>query len=352
MVYYGENPETEKEEKRGTVYHAGNGFYNPYIEPLWKKEKRSIRAAANGIGLAALGYIAISFFASAIFMIFVQIFYPAANIHGSLYVTETTEWIFTLTVYVLSLLVPFGIYALCIRMPLRVAFPFRKAKVDLTLGGVFIGLGTTVLASYITGYIQLAFEAVGIGLSMPEYEIPETVPGLVLYVIALAVAPAFIEEMIFRGIVMQSLRRYGDIFALVASALIFGIFHLNMVQMPYAFILGLCIGYFVMRTGSLWVGVIIHFINNGTAVVFELAMPHMTEEMLVLANSVYNLVFVILAVIAIAFVLVRYKDIFRFEPSRSSLPSGKRIVYFITSPALIASMIGAVILTIPYLYII
>ena len=41
MVYYGENPETEKEENRGTVYHAGNGFYNPYIEPLWKKKKEA-----------------------------------------------------------------------------------------------------------------------------------------------------------------------------------------------------------------------------------------------------------------------------------------------------------------------
>lgn len=348
MIYYGENPETGHEEN-GTVYHAGNGFYNPYVEPAWVKEKRSIREEANGIGFAALGYIAISSFTSAIYLIFIRLFYPAANIHGNIYVTEATEWLFTLAVYIASLLIPFGIYALCIKMPLKVALPFRKAKIDLTAGGVLVGLGTTVLASYVTGYIQMAFEAIGIGLTMPEYEVPKTALGIVLYFIVLAVAPAFIEEMIFRGIVMQSLRRYGDIFALVSSALLFGIFHLNMIQMPYAFILGLCIGYFVMRTGSLWVGVIIHFINNGAAVVFELMMPYMSEETFYLANIVYNFVFVILAVIAIALILAKYKDIFRFEPSKSEIPSGKRILYFVTAPALAAALAAAVVLTIPYL---
>ncbi|MBQ5357586.1 MAG: CPBP family intramembrane metalloprotease [Oscillospiraceae bacterium] len=183
------------------------------------------------------------------------------------------------------------------------------------------------------------------------YEVPVTAPGIVLYVIALTVAPAFIEEIIFRGIVMQSLRRFGDIFALAASALIFGIFHLNLIQMPYAFILGLCIGYLVMRSGSLWVGILIHFVNNSVAVVFEFLYPNMTEEAWFMANSVYNLVCVILSVIAIAVLLMKYKDMFRFEPSKSVLAPGKRTAYFLTSPALILAMLAAVAMTLPYIYL-
>lgn len=342
MSYYGEDP-------RSTVYHAGNGFYNPYVEPLWKKERRSLRNAGNGIGLTALGYVAISFAAAFFYEILIIFLYPAANIHGFLYVTEATEWTFNLVFYIISLIVPFGIYALCMKMPLKVAVPLRKAKFDLTLGGVLIGLGGSVIASYATGYLQLALEAIGIGISMPEYALPETVPGLVLYALSMTVAPAFIEEIVFRGIMMQSLRRYGDIFALVASALIFGIFHLNLIQMPYAFILGLFIGYFVMRTGSLWVGIIIHFINNSVAVVFEFAEVSVSEEALIIANLVYNLVCVILAVIAVVLILARYKDMFRFERSRTLLSGGKKTLYFITSPALILAMIVAVFMTMPYI---
>ncbi|MBQ7874123.1 MAG: CPBP family intramembrane metalloprotease [Oscillospiraceae bacterium] len=350
MAYYEEQHGAYPgEEPRGTVYQAGSGFYNPYVEPLWKKEKRAIRGAGNGIGLAALGYIVISFAASLVFEILIMLMYPAANIHGLLYVTEATEWTFTLIAYVLSLIIPFGIYALCTKMPFRVAVPIKKAKFDLTFGGVLIGLGGGVIASYATGYLQVALESIGIGITMPEYELPETVPGIILYVIAMTVAPAFIEEIAFRGIVMQNLRRVGDIFALVSSALIFGIFHLNLIQMPYAFILGLCIGYFVMRTGSLWVGIILHFINNGVAVIFEFAEPYISENTYLMANLVYNLVCVILAVIALACVLVKYKDMFRFEKSRTLLSSVKKTLYFITSPALIIAMIAAVFLTMPYI---
>ena len=54
LEFYGEQ-NGFSEDKRETVYHAGNGFYSPYIEPLWMKEKRTLQNTANGIGLAAHG---------------------------------------------------------------------------------------------------------------------------------------------------------------------------------------------------------------------------------------------------------------------------------------------------------
>lgn len=350
MTYYGQNG-AQPEENPGTVYHAGNGFYSPYAEPLWKKEKRLVRSSGNGIGMASIGYVAISFFASAIYALFTQLLYPGANIRGLFYGTEAVEWGFTLLVYVFSLLIPFGIYALAIKMPFKVALPFRRAKTDLTIGGVFVGLGACVAASYATSALQYILELIGIGITMPEYDTPETAVGILLYFIALAIAPAFIEEMIFRGIVMQSLRRFGDVFALVASALIFGIFHLNLIQMPYAFIAGLAIGYFVMRTGSLWVGIIIHFINNATAVVFEFFVMDLPEETQIMINLVYNLISVILAVIALAALLMKYKDMFRFEAAPGVLSPARKAVCFITSPALIIAAIGALIMTAQYVYL-
>ena len=230
--------------QRGGVYSTGHGFYNPYAEPEWKREKKRIRAAGNGIGLASVGYVAISF--GAVLFLYAAIGVVNALRGGNfMEVGENAQWAVTLITYILSLIVPFGIYALCIQMPIGAAFPFRKMRGDITVGGIFI--------------------------------------------ITMTVAPAFIEEMVFRGIVMQSLRRFGDMFALVSSAIIFGIFHLNLIQTPYAFILGLCIGYFVMRTGSLWVGVIMHFLNNSIATVLTLAEPYCSEEMFLFINLAYSL---------------------------------------------------------------
>lgn len=351
MTFY-EEPNNSEGNSRETVYHTGNGFYNPYVEPMWKKERRLIRNAANGIGLASLGYAAISVLSGAFYMLLMSLVFPAANIHGMLYVTETAEWLFTLVTYMVSLALPFGIYALCIKMPLKVALPFKKAKTDIAVGGVLISLGMGIMASYAVSFLQIGLESIGIGITMPELEMPETIPAIIIYVMVLTVAPAFFEEIVFRGIVMQSLRRFGDIFALVSSALIFGIFHLNLIQMPYAFIMGLCIGYFVMRTGSLWVGIIIHLINNSVAVAFEFVYPYLSEKMIYITDIVYALICVFLSVAGLVFLLLRYKDMFRFEPSRTVLTPGKRTTYFITAPILIAAMIMAVIMTIPYIHII
>lgn len=348
MIDYGNNFE---ERPRETVYHAGNGFYSPYIEPAWKKERRSLRNTGNGIGLASLGYVALSFAIGALYFFIEGIFYSASGIMGGLFGTETTEWTFNLVLYIFSLMIPFAIYALAIRIPIKVAAPFKKAKPGLTLGGVLVGLGACVIASYATAALQTLLEFAGVEIFMPEFETPKTVLGIILFILSMAVAPAFIEELIFRGIIMQSLRRFGDIFALVASSLIFGIFHLNLIQMPYAFIVGLCIGYFVMRTGSLWVGVIIHFINNLVSCIMELAMPHISDDTFVIINLVYNFICVILAVIALIVLLIKYKDMFRFENAPGVLSPGRKSLYFMTSPLLIIAMIGAVIMTLQYIRI-
>lgn len=334
----------------GSAYSVGGGFFRSPYEEARRKEKESIRTAGNGIGLAALGYIALSFFTGTIYAMLAEMFYPAALLRGTAYVPETVEWVMSMLIYTVTLILPFGIYALCIKIPPQVAAPFRKAKLGLTIGGVFIGLGASVLASYATSYLQSFFGNFGVGLEMPEYVLPQTAAGTVLYLISMVLLPAFVEEIVFRGIVMQSLRRFGDLFALVTSALVFGIFHLNPIQMPYAFIVGLFMGYFVMRSGSLWAGVLIHFFNNAVAAAFEMLTPGMTEEQLTMLNVYYDLITVILAGIAVCLLLMKYRDMFRFGPSGNILPPGERTKVFVTSPGLILSMIAAVFLTLEYVY--
>lgn len=318
-------------ERRETVYHAASGFYTPYTEPAWKKERRLLRSTGNGIGLATIFYLIISLVISLGWIFLVNIIYPEYFFDSSGAIAESLFWGFNIISYLVSLIVPFSIYALCIGMPFRVAVPLRKAKTDLTIGGAFVCLGVGIIAAYATTYLELFFNSIGIDVFAAQYDTPFSLPGIVLYIINTVIIAGFTEEILFRGIIMQSLRRFGDLFALVVSSFIFGAIHLNLVQMPYAFIFGLAMGYFVLRTGSLWVGIIVHIINNSLAVLFEYLTPAVSDETLIFINLLYNIVFIVLAIGGVIYLSMKYKDIFRFERSRSVLPAGKRCLYLFTA---------------------
>ena len=81
-----------------------------------------------------------------------------------------------------------------------------------------------------------------------------------------------------RGVVMQPLRKFGDRFAIVASAVLFAILHGNMVQIPFAFVAGLALGYFAIVTNSIWTSVVIHSLNNLSAVIISIYYTNHSES--------------------------------------------------------------------------
>jgi membrane protease YdiL (CAAX protease family) len=80
---------------------------------------------------------------------------------------------------------------------------------------------------------------------------------------AIAVAPAVAEEVLNRGIILPSFRRpLGDGGAVAASALFFGLMHLDAYRLPFTFMMGLALGALRVRTGSLVPGLLAHATVN------------------------------------------------------------------------------------------
>ena len=69
------------------------------------------------------------------------------------------------------------------------------------------------------------------------------------------------EELLFRGYILRTLRPYGKRFAIFASAVLFGLFHGNLVQTPYAILVGLLLGYVTVEYSLTW-AVALHMFNN------------------------------------------------------------------------------------------
>ena len=96
-------------------------------------------------------------------------------------------------------------------------------------------------------------------------------------IFSMTVMAALVEELLFRGAIQGHLLRKGmkPLHAILISSAIFGVIHMNPIQVAFAFAIGLIFGWLYYRTGSLVPGIIGHFLNNSIACI---QMATLTEE--------------------------------------------------------------------------
>ena len=127
----------------------------------------------------------------------------------------------------------------------------------------FLGSLASMLAHWVSALLDSLF---GTG------EIPDAMAGSlpsegqsgsawIFFLFVVIIAPVC-EELIFRKLLLQPLRSGGDIFAAAASALIFGAYHGNFDQFPYAFVVGLLYGILAVRSSSMVPTLVLHILNN------------------------------------------------------------------------------------------
>ena len=130
------------------------------------------------------------------------------------------------------------------------------------------------------------------------------------FLLAAIFAPIF-EEWLCRGMVLRGLlSKMKPGWAIVVSALFFALIHLNPWQALNAFIIGVIMGYIYYKTGSLWLTMLVHFVNNGTAVVLSQisGVEDTTYWIEQMDRSTYVLVYV-LGVAALAACIWAFKRI-------------------------------------------
>ena len=121
-------------------------------------------------------------------------------------------------------------------------------------------MGAQMLNSFWVTLLELLMNAFGKSV-MPVLEaVAGSSDTFSMFLYASIFAPVW-EELLFRGYVLRTLRPFGKRFAILCSALLFGLFHGNLLQTPYAVIMGLILGYVTVEYSILW-SVLLHMFNN------------------------------------------------------------------------------------------
>lgn len=176
-------------------------------------------------------------------------------------------------------------------------------------------------------------------------DLPMTLPGMLLYFIHLSILPALLEEWLFRGIMLrQLLPAVGKWPAVILSAFVFGLMHLNPAQSIFAFGFGIFAGYAYLSTGSIWFSALIHMVNNALSgcMGYWYALAGTEEELL--PFGIYTIVMMVFGAIALAcyipYVQRRKKHTRRTNAERL-LPDGKRILRAALCNPVLYLLVGA-----------
>ncbi len=144
-------------------------------------------------------------------------------------------------------------------------FGFRKLKFNSVFICIAIGFVVFILNSFIATFFAtiIAFLGAEPVVSSQPIDTTQYSMGMFFLTILLScILPAVCEEFSHRGMLIGAYKGYGASFAIFISALCFGLTHMNINQVFYAFLIGILLGYIFLGVKSIYPCMIIHFMNN------------------------------------------------------------------------------------------
>ena len=170
---------------------------------------------------------------------------------------------------------------------------FDKNRAVKLLPFVFPTVLTVFLVSLASSFLFSVFGA----SSSPIEDV-----GIVRMLIAHALIPAVLEELLFRYVPMKLLLPYSKRRCIIYSALCFALIHCSFLKMPYAFVAGAVFMTLDIIFGSVWPSVTIHLINNAISIVW---MKYCSEPV---PTAVFIAVLVLLAALSLLFIFKNKKE--------------------------------------------
>ena len=226
-------------QRESVLFRAGGGTGHDAV---------SLEARRRGVPTSGLAVVLF-------FIVLALMFYLAGKPPSDL---SGVVWVFILTQGV-AVLMPTLLLARLKKLNFKETFALRPIKPLLFPVLVCAALCTLILVLGLQTRFLKPPEAKGF------MRVVELIAGgpLLLTLVLLAVLPPVCEELLCRGFLLSGLRgRYGGARAVLLSAVLFGVLHLDLYRFPATFLAGLMLGFILVRTRSVFACILFHAVYN------------------------------------------------------------------------------------------
>ncbi len=186
------------------------------------------------------------------------------------------------------IIVPALVYAIYRKIDLKHIFRLRAVNIRIIVLSIVIGLGITFISDGLDRLFQLFFPIPEIFQEqLLESFIIHSVSDFVIIVLSAVVFAGVFEEMLFRGFVQKTFERdFNVTSAIVITAFIFGMIHMNPWWLVQISFLGIFLGLMAWKSDSIIPSMIVHFLNNGLSIIFINSIQE-NDQLFLYQNHIY-----------------------------------------------------------------
>ena len=198
-------------------------------------------------------------------------------------------------------------------------------------------MGVQLVADPIFMGMEYLFNLFGYTMESSLLEASAGATSWIMILFSVIGAPLF-EEIIYRGFALNAVQKYGKVFAIVISAVMFGVMHMNIPQAVFAFMMGIVLGYVATEYSIAW-AILLHMINNGFGELFVFLTKDCTE---VVQNIIYYSMMGALTLAGVFFLWKNRKNITEYISQNKA--EKKSYLYAFTTVRMLIFVLGCIAL--------
>ncbi len=268
-----------------------------HVVKMDAKERKGFKRAISTVGLMGFAFL----LTGSIAQIVAMILFP------------------TVDSYILTFIPLYLVGMPCTYLVSRRVKPMPRAKhtlnarswIEIVFVMIFMMVIGSLVGNIVTSFIAALLDK---GNSSGIGRLVDTGSILQQFIFLCVCAPIF-EELIFRKWMMDRLVPYGEVFAIVMTGVMFGLFHGNFSQFFYTMTVGFVWGYVYLKSGKIQYSILLHMAMN---IMGSLFVSHVSEVVL----SAYQIFLYVGALIGMVIFVSRMRTTIRFESTTLQV-SGK-----------------------------
>lgn len=317
------------------VYIDGKGFVN---DPPEKAEKKFLSRNMYIIGFALCVYFILESLLPFLAAYIMNLFgYNISNdfIFGIMNATSVQYTAISAIVAIIKISVPIFLLCFIRKTPLSVIFPVKitnRKAARISIPIILMVCGVALAGSFFWG---LSLNIFSIDTSPAAVKLGDNIFSAAISSVAYIVIFPVLKELFLRGAIMQTLRQFGDGFALIFTSIISALLRHDISHMWFVLLTSFCIGYITLCTGSVVCGIFADMFFSLVVYFISTLLNFLPHDVFMITVAIIILSFVVLGFFLFFILSQKQENIMLYRFHKSYMALNDKLTVALMTPTML-----------------